>query len=99
MPDVSPVGNGPAGPLNRGAAPSPAKLNGAAPRDGAAEPSPDRVEVSEHARLLDRLRRLPDVRTDRVENVRAAIESGRYETDERLNVAIERLLEDLGDTN
>ncbi|MHC4910692.1 MAG: flagellar biosynthesis anti-sigma factor FlgM [Planctomycetota bacterium] len=53
------------------------------------------MELSEHARLLDRLRQVPDVRTDRVAEIREQIESGRYETEERLTVAIDRLIDDL----
>jgi flagellar biosynthesis anti-sigma factor FlgM len=58
----------------------------------------DRIELSDHARLLDRLRQMPDVRQDRVDRIRAAIARGGYDNDARLNSAIERLIEqeDLG---
>jgi negative regulator of flagellin synthesis FlgM len=52
------------------------------------------VELSDHARFLDELRRLPDVRSDRVEEVRQAIAEGAYETDGRLERAIDRLIQD-----
>lgn len=36
-----------------------------------------------------------DVRTDKVASVRAAIEAGTYETDDKLNIAVDRLLDDV----
>ena len=42
-----------------------------------------------------RARDLPEVRTDLVRRIRAEIEAGTYETEERLNVAVERMLKDL----
>ena len=55
----------------------------------------DSVEISELARLLDCLSRVPDVREDKVRAVRAQIESGVYETAERLDKAIDALLREL----
>ena len=55
----------------------------------------DRVELSDHARLLDRVLHLPEVRVDLVQRVRQAIADGTYETDEKLAVAVERMLQDL----
>ncbi|XAL97932.1 flagellar biosynthesis anti-sigma factor FlgM [Phycisphaeraceae bacterium D3-23] len=55
----------------------------------------DRVELSNHARLLSKLNELPDIREGLVESVKAEIEAGRYETDERIEAAIEALVEDL----
>ncbi len=59
------------------------------------EPLGDRVELSRHAILLDRLLQLPDVREDLVKGVRDAIADGTYETDDKLSAAIESLLPDL----
>jgi negative regulator of flagellin synthesis FlgM len=53
------------------------------------------VELSDHARLLDRIRHLPEGRLDRVEAVRAQIADGSYETDDKLTAAVSRMLEDL----
>ena len=55
----------------------------------------DSVEISELARLLDCLSRVPDVREDKVRAVRAQIESGVYETAEKLDKAIDALLREL----
>ena len=55
----------------------------------------DSVEISELARLLDSLSRVPDIRQDKVNAVKAQIESGVYETAEKLQKAIEALLQEL----
>ena len=54
----------------------------------------DRVEVSDAARWMSELT-MPDVRADKVAAAREAIARGDFDTDERLNVAIERMMEDL----
>ena len=55
----------------------------------------DRVEVSDHARHLDQLRHVDGARIERVEEIRAAIAEGRYETNDKLDQAIDGLLDDL----
>lgn len=55
----------------------------------------DTVDLSERARLLDALRNGSDVRHDLVESVKGEIEAGTYETDERLDKALDALLDDL----
>ena len=55
----------------------------------------DRVELSEMAQLLARMREMPDVRQDRVDMARSAIDRGLYETDDRIDHAIDRMIEDM----
>jgi hypothetical protein len=55
----------------------------------------DRVELSERARFLDLLRRLPEVRMDLIARARGAIADGDYVTDEKIGAAIERLIDEL----
>ncbi len=55
----------------------------------------DQVEFSDAARLLSQLRQLPDVRQHLVDNVRAAIADGTYETDEKISAAVDGLLGEL----
>ena len=55
----------------------------------------DTVEISERAEMLGKIRDLPDVRVDKVAPIRQAIQAGTYDIDSKLDVAIERLLEDL----
>jgi len=56
----------------------------------------DKVELSGVSHLLDTLR-TNEIRADKVQSVRAQIEAGTYETDDKLNVAADRLLDDLND--
>jgi negative regulator of flagellin synthesis FlgM len=55
----------------------------------------DRVDISEAGQMADRLAEIPDIRAERVEEIRAAIASGTYETDDKLNTAVERLLDEI----
>lgn len=57
---------------------------------------PDSVELSPQVQaLLDKIQAGGDVRMDKVQEVRAQIASGKYETPEKLDVAADRLLDDL----
>ena len=56
----------------------------------------DRVEVSEVARWLQEMNRLPAVREDKVAAARAAIAAGNYDSDEKLSIAINRMIDDIG---
>ena len=93
MPDISSIGHGPVGPINRptGTDASQRRTEPAATnaRRG------DRVELSDHARLLDQLRDLPNVRQELVQQIRDAIAQGQYETPEKINQALESLFADL----
>ena len=55
----------------------------------------DRVELSEQARLLSKLKQLPEVREGLVNSVKSQIEAGNYDTAERFDTAINALLDDL----
>ena len=57
----------------------------------------DRVELSDHARHLDAIRAMPDVRMARVEAIKQAIAGGTYESPEKLQAAIEGLLRDISE--
>ncbi|MDQ7013138.1 MAG: flagellar biosynthesis anti-sigma factor FlgM [Planctomycetota bacterium] len=54
----------------------------------------DRVEVSSLARELSQQQE--PVRQDLIDRVRAEIDSGSFETDRRVDGAIDRIMEDLG---
>ncbi len=54
----------------------------------------DRAELSDRARLLGKARELPDVRLDLVQRVRSEIASGQYDTPEKLDVALEQMLDE-----
>ena len=57
-------------------------------------PLTDRVELSGVSHLLKALK-TNDVRADKVAEIKAQIEAGTYDTDEKLDVATDRLLDDL----
>jgi negative regulator of flagellin synthesis FlgM len=53
------------------------------------------VSISPEADLVSQVHQLADIRTDKVAEIRAQIANGTYETDEKLNVALDRLLDEL----
>ncbi|MGI6415552.1 MAG: flagellar biosynthesis anti-sigma factor FlgM [Thermoguttaceae bacterium] len=87
----------------------PANLHGAQPigpphsarltqRQVASESTPiqDELQISDAAQLVDKVRELPDVRQDRVNEIRTQIARGAYETSEKLEIAVGRLLDEIG---
>ncbi len=73
----------------------PRKISRTSPTQGASSPPPaDKVEISEGARLISEALTLPQVRADRIEEVKRLIDSGKFETDERLQGAIERFIQE-----
>lgn len=54
----------------------------------------DRVELSNFARYLDMLRQLPEVRQNLIDRVQSQIEAGTYETDDKIDAAIENIARD-----
>ena len=89
MNDVGPITR------TRAAAPSqPARQLKRTDAAAAAPRSADRAEFSKAAQLLSRLAELPDVRQDLVERVRAEIAAGTYETPEKIDTAIDKLIEE-----
>ena len=59
-------------------------------------PIKDELEISEAARLTEQAQQVPEVRQARINSIRAQIAEGTYETPEKLDVAIERLLDEIG---
>ncbi|HOF18898.1 MAG TPA: flagellar biosynthesis anti-sigma factor FlgM [Phycisphaerae bacterium] len=68
--------------------------NAAKPATQAAGVS-DTVEISAAARLAARIEEIPPVRAELVERVKAEIAAGTYETPERIEIAVDRLMEEL----
>lgn len=79
-------------------APHAARVSGAAPASGA--PIQDELSLSsaglDASRMVDHVREMPDIRQDKVASLRAQIANGTYETDEKLQVALGRLLDEIG---
>jgi negative regulator of flagellin synthesis FlgM len=54
----------------------------------------DQLDISREADIVSRLREIPDIRADRVAELRAAIQAGTYETPDKLETAVGRLLDE-----
>ncbi len=59
-------------------------------------PINDELEISDAARLVEQAQAVPEIRQDRVAAIRAQIAEGTYETQEKLDIAVERLLDEIG---
>jgi len=58
-------------------------------------PQADRVEISDAARLSEAILRLPGVRADVVARAREMIASGQMDTPERMDAALDSMLDEL----
>jgi negative regulator of flagellin synthesis FlgM len=56
----------------------------------------DEVNISDSARFVEQVQQMPEMREDRVEAVRLKIAEGTYETNDKLNIALDRLLDEIG---
>jgi negative regulator of flagellin synthesis FlgM len=54
----------------------------------------DHVEISPLGQMLDGISQLPEIRHERVEEIRRQIAAGSYETPEKLELALDRLLDE-----
>ena len=61
----------------------------------AARRGTDQVEVSNLARSMSRLNQEPPVRQDLIDRVRGEIEAGHYETPERLDAALDKMIDSI----
>lgn len=55
----------------------------------------DQVEISPLGQMLDGIGRLPEIRHEKVEAIRQQIATGVYETPEKMDMAMDRLLDEL----
>ena len=60
------------------------------------EPIHDELQISDAARLTEQARQAPEIRHARVQEIRRQIAEGSYETSHKLDVALERLLDEIG---
>ena len=56
----------------------------------------DQLDISHEAELISQIHDIPDIREDRVAAIRAQIEAGTYDTAEKLDIAVDRLLDEIG---
>jgi hypothetical protein len=73
--------------------------NGRTQGEPTTEPGPlsqgDRVEISDAARLSEAMARIPDIRAEKVAGAKALMAAGRMDTPERMDVALELLLDEM----
>jgi anti-sigma28 factor (negative regulator of flagellin synthesis) len=55
----------------------------------------DQLDISPEADFVAQARDLPDIREDRVASLREQIQSGSYETSDKLDMALSRLLDEI----
>ncbi|MCJ7543574.1 MAG: flagellar biosynthesis anti-sigma factor FlgM [Phycisphaerae bacterium] len=80
------------------AAPKPVEPAGVVPPSASPAPPPgisDVVEISQVAKLAAMVQQIPDIRVDLVQRIKAEIAAGIYETPERLEIALDKLLNEL----
>jgi negative regulator of flagellin synthesis FlgM len=56
----------------------------------------DSVSFSRQADLIGRVREMPEIRADRVADLKRQIASGNYDTDQKLDAALDRMLDEIG---
>lgn len=89
MSDISPIGS-----TNQAALNGSVGVNRTPTPTSPAGRGDDRVEFSDTARLLAQLKQVPEVREDLVNSIRSQIDRDIYESPEKLDTAIDRLLEE-----
>ena len=57
---------------------------------------PDEVEFSQEAQAASQTAETGEIRANRIADIRAQIQAGTYETPEKLELALKRMLGDLG---
>lgn len=55
----------------------------------------DHVEISPLGQMLDGIGRLPEIRHEKVEEIRRQIATGSYETPEKFELALDRMMDEL----
>src|ERR1700677_1699885 len=55
----------------------------------------DQVEISPLGQMLDGISRLPEIRHEKVEEIRRQIADGSYETPAKLELALDRMIDEL----
>ena len=55
----------------------------------------DQVDISSEAQMLASMNDISDIRAERVAEIREQIEAGQYETAEKLETAMDRLLDEI----
>jgi negative regulator of flagellin synthesis FlgM len=71
------------------------RLNSVAPASTRGIDTADTLEISSEGMFVEQTKNLPEMRMDRVAALRAQIANGTYETPDKLDLALENLLDEL----
>ena len=52
----------------------------------------DELEISSTGKMLEHLNQAPEIRPERLAQIKAAIEAGEYETPEKLEIALKKMI-------
>jgi negative regulator of flagellin synthesis FlgM len=55
----------------------------------------DQLDISPEADMVSRTRDIPDIRQERVDSIRQQIAAGTYDSNEKLDIALSRLLDEI----
>ena len=99
MNEINRITTRPAAPAAATRAATAAQGRETAPQPAAGRPAgasgADQVELSDRARLLSKLQETPEIRAGLVNQIKAEIEQGTYETPDKIDSAADNLLDDL----
>ena len=56
----------------------------------------DELQISDVGRFVDQIHGLPEIRQDRVQDLRTALANGTYDIDSKLDLTVSRLLDEIG---
>ena len=56
----------------------------------------DELDISDAARLMEQAKGVPEIRQDVVDRIRGQIADGTYETQDKLDIALDRFLDEIG---
>lgn len=95
---IQSAAHGPVHPVRQAASLSHSSSAGGVRRSELFDPAPplggDRVELSDMARLLAKMRDMPEVRHDRIQQARLAIERGAYDDADRFEHALDKMIDE-----
>lgn len=56
----------------------------------------DEVQISAAGSFIDQARNLPEIRAEKVQKIRAALADGTYDVEAKLDLTVNRLLDEIG---
>ncbi len=71
------------------------RLNSVAPSSPRGIDTKDTLELSSEGMFVEQTKNLPEMRMDRIASIRAQIANGTYETSDKLDMALENMLDEL----